>query len=143
MKTLAEFESTPWAIVRNGEIEEMSLAYFLRNYIKDETTASIGVVERLHIRYAYHNAAMNRTTVHTGKLKPDPNYTFLHCEVWVYSQGGGEVVVMTHLTEDEANAYILNAKLDIWQKESRNYDDFEFAGTPEECRQCLLERSAE
>lgn len=143
MKTLAELESTSWAIVRNGEIEEMSLASFLSNYVKNETTASIGVAERFHIRYAYHNAAMNRTTVHTGKLMPDPNYNLLYCEVWVYSQGGRENLVKTNLTEDEATAYILNEKLDIWEKESRNYDDFEFAGTPEECRQCIVERSEE
>lgn len=141
MKTFAEFETTLWAIVRNGEIEEMSLDYFLDNYIKDETTASIGVTERLHVRYAYHNAAVNRTTVHTGLLKPDTNYTLLHCEVWEYSQGGREDMVMSNLTGEEAVAYILNHKLTIWETQSRNYDDFEFAGTPEECRQCIAERS--
>lgn len=141
MKTFAEFESTLWAIVRNGEIEEMSLADFLFNYIKDETTASIGVVERLHVRYAYHNEVQNRTTVHTRMFKPDPNYRLLYCEVWQYSQGGSEFMLVSNLSQEEAVAWILNAKLRTWKIESRNYDDFEFAGTPEECRQCIVERS--
>lgn len=143
MKTLAEFESTPWAIVRNGEIDEMSLADFLFNYVKDETTASIGVVERLHIRFAYYNAALNRITIHSAKLQENSNYSFQHCEVWQYSNGGRAELLVTNLTEEEAVAWILNSKLQKWETESRNYDDFEFAGTPEECRQCIVERSAE